>query len=96
MQKALDFAFYSCSILGQQAAEDVGKVFVDLRKVNSPPRSSGFMDPNKNLGVLVLPAGIVCAIADSRSLDQKIWNINTCTLSPLSFPFMILFLVNES
>lgn len=34
MQKALDFAFYPCLILGQQAAED--KVFVDLRKVSSP------------------------------------------------------------
>lgn len=34
MQKALDFAFYPCIILGQQAAEDVGKVFVGLRKVS--------------------------------------------------------------
>lgn len=49
MQKALEFAFYPCLILGQQAAEDIGDVFVDLRKVSSPPRLIGFMNPNKNM-----------------------------------------------
>lgn len=49
MQKALEFAFYPCLVLGQQAAEDIGNVFVDLRKVSSPPGLTGFVGPNKNM-----------------------------------------------
>lgn len=71
MQKALDFAFYPCLILGQQAAENVGKVFVHLRKVSSLPRSSGFVGPNKNVEFCFCQQGLSVLLHTANLLIRK-------------------------